>query len=286
MKRSLGMPPGATGVYVTGTEPVYDAAQVRMATRAPCRPVRETQAGWGLTVGRPPPPQVLRAGDVLTSVDGHAVADDGAATRVALMPPPRRGPTRLSQAQPAAKAPFQLTGCMQAVCLPAAIRCPHYPCCPRHGPRLAGTFLFPEQNVRIDFRHLPSMRFDGDVMKARSPTRAPPCRHAPCSQHASPCPFRQVAASPSLPHPPASCCSLTTLLPPQAQHTPHTPTNANTPHLPTRSWASGATARRPRWRCAWSRRATWFRRTRTTTSPSITSLRVRRNHLDPVPTSL
>ncbi|EFJ52282.1 trypsin family [Volvox carteri f. nagariensis] len=74
MKRSLGMPEGATGVYITGTEPVYDSTKV------------------------------LRSGDVLTSVDGHQIADDG-------------------------------------------------------------TFLFPDQSVRIDFRHLPSMAYDGDSLR-------------------------------------------------------------------------------------------------------------------------
>ncbi|GLC63300.1 hypothetical protein PLESTF_000021700 [Pleodorina starrii] len=74
MKRSLGMPEGATGVYITGTEPVYDSSKV------------------------------LRAGDVLTSVEGQTIADDG-------------------------------------------------------------TFLFPGQSVRIDFRHLCSMAYDGDSMR-------------------------------------------------------------------------------------------------------------------------
>lgn len=48
MKRSLGMhPKEATGVYITDTAPLHHASKV------------------------------LRAGDVLTSVDGHQVADDG-----------------------------------------------------------------------------------------------------------------------------------------------------------------------------------------------------------------
>ncbi|KAG2501015.1 hypothetical protein HYH03_000835 [Edaphochlamys debaryana] len=74
MKASLAMPAGLTGVYITGTEPVFEASKV------------------------------LRAGDVLTHVSGHAIADDG-------------------------------------------------------------TFLFPDHKVRIDFRHLPSMAFDGDCLQ-------------------------------------------------------------------------------------------------------------------------
>ncbi|KXZ44328.1 hypothetical protein GPECTOR_69g421 [Gonium pectorale] len=74
MKRSLGMPAEASGIYVTGCEPTYHASQV------------------------------LRAGDVITAVQGHPIADDG-------------------------------------------------------------TFQYPEQAVRIDFRHLASMAYDGDSVK-------------------------------------------------------------------------------------------------------------------------
>ncbi|GLI64114.1 hypothetical protein VaNZ11_007289 [Volvox africanus] len=74
MKRALGMPKGATGIYITSTEPMFDSSKI------------------------------LRAGDVLTSVDGHRIADDG-------------------------------------------------------------TYMFPDMSVRIDFRHLSSMAYDGDGIK-------------------------------------------------------------------------------------------------------------------------
>ncbi|PNW86569.1 hypothetical protein CHLRE_02g092000v5 [Chlamydomonas reinhardtii] len=76
MKDSLKLPRGATGVYITSTDPCYNASKE------------------------------LRVGDVLTHVQGHSIADDG-------------------------------------------------------------TFLFEGQNVRIDFRHLSSMAYDGESLQLR-----------------------------------------------------------------------------------------------------------------------
>lgn len=135
MKDSLKLPRGATGVYITSTDPCYNASKVGgchcngnqrvcCCRMIPVDGVLISHDGFLCTAARCaaaalgsnyaqlarapslPGPQELRVGDVLTHVQGHSIADDG-------------------------------------------------------------TFLFEGQNVRIDFRHLSSMAYDGESLQLR-----------------------------------------------------------------------------------------------------------------------